>query len=757
MVVHRNPPRCCLKEVRGVRNGGLGSVNQCEYMADKHPSSHNSIQSSTLAKSEALSRTDLHEALFHQLPIGVLYQNNVGHIELANPAAEKILGLNTAELNKIRGSSLPWKFCHRDGREMCLAEHPGILALSSGQAQRGVIMGLMRDKASTLWLKVNSELVYDGSTGERTGALTSFSDITDERNVNTALLSLTNRAQVAIDSAEMGVWDWIPSEGVMIWDSRLYSMHGFDETVELSVREAWERSIHPEDRARVRKSLEILADEKRSNQRIEYRVVWPDESVHHIRAQGKVMSGGQGDPLRVVGVAQDITKDVLAEKKLWELAYTDSLTGAYSRAGLAFRMSRSVVNANKNKTSFAVMMVGLNRFKEINDNYGISIGDKVLVEVARRVHTLLSSSDSLVRAGGDEFIIVRENSGSAEDVEAFAKRFRSVVMEPIFLEQGIVINIDASVGVSFYPQNGRDAITLQTRAGLAMHQAKAQQLDTFVFYDRHMSDSIRRKYNLKYQLRNAILAEEFQLYYQPIVDLECGDRVVGCEALIRWKDADGKFISPMEFIPIAEESGLIYELGMWISSTAIKQWRLWQTLSPDMEYVSINVSPQQLEKPQFTDDLMAMLQEHGVAPENIQLEITEGTFLKESLSADSILKNLADIGFRLAIDDFGTGYSSLAYLKRFNVDVIKIDRSFIRDIETDQSDRDIVAAILAMNKKLGFKTLVEGVETERQNQLVKELGCQSGQGYLYGRPTFADEFAEYYLWNKNAGDSQQAV
>ncbi|VUD53756.1 putative signaling protein [Thalassocella blandensis] len=727
-------------------------------MTSKHPADKATGKKAAKTVGQTLiQKSNIHETLFRQLPIGVIYQGNNGRIKFANPAAEEILGVDEADLENVTVDNMPWKVFHKDGRPMALDEHPNMQTLRTGVAVRGAVMCLEKEDGTRIWIKINAEIVADSDTGQQVGVITSFSDITDERNVNVALQSLTDRSQVAIDSAEMGVWDWIPNESLMIWDYRLYEMHGYPDDAKINARDAWEKSMHPEDKERVNKALTDLSQNGVGNQRIEYRVIWHDGSTHHIRAQARVMKNANDDVLRVIGVAQDVTKDIQAEKKLWELAYTDALTGAYSRAGLAFRMSRSVVRANKSKGSFCVMMIGLSRFKEINDNYGISIGDKVLIEIARRVKTLMKEEDSLVRAGGDEFIVVMENVSSNEQVEQFSKDFRETVLEPIFLEQGIIINIDASVGVSFYPQNGRDAITLQTRAGLAMHQAKADKSEQFVFYNAQMSDSIRRKYNLKYQLRNAIMAEELQLYYQPIVDLEANDRVVGCEALIRWKDADGNFVSPVEFIPIAEESGLIYDLGQWINLTAIKQWKLWQALSPSMQYISINVSPHQLEKPEFTSDLVNLLKEHDVKPENIQLEITEGTFLKESLNADSTLKNLADLGFRLAIDDFGTGYSSLAYLKRFNVDVIKIDRSFIRDIETDQSDRDIVSAILAMNKKLGFKTLVEGVETEKQNQLVKELGCQSGQGYLYGRPTFADEFAENYIWPNKATDNKKAV
>lgn len=389
-------------------------------------------------------------------------------------------------------------------------------------------------------------------------------------------------------------------------------------------------------------------------------------------------------------------------------------------------------------------MIGLRRFKEVNENYGLSVGDKVLIEIARRLKNVVCESDTVARIAGDEFMLVLESIGADQSINEFVNNIYSQVLIPIQLNEDLSLSLDAAMGVSTFPRDGCDAATLQTHTSLAMHHPKNNETNQFMIYCHEMSEEVSRKFSLKYQLISAVKNEEFQLYYQPIIDLE-SHNVIGCEALIRWKDNANKFISPMEFIPIVEESGLIHELGNWINLTAIKQWKLWQHLTPEIKYISVNVSPRQLERPCFVDELVAMTSEYDISPENLQLEITEGTFLKESLNADSMLHQLAEYGFRLAIDDFGTGYSSLAYLKRFNVDVIKIDRSFIIDIETDQSDRDIVSAILAMNKKLGFRTLVEGVETAKQDKIIQSLGCENAQGYLYGRPTFADEFAEIYI------------
>ncbi|MFT5082829.1 MAG: diguanylate cyclase (GGDEF)-like protein/PAS domain S-box-containing protein [Lentisphaeria bacterium] len=747
---------CCSKSGDGELHLSTDTVNVSQAkIKDFTHEEVNAIDDSKLSHSvedHLVQHTNVHEALFKHLPIGIIFQKNNGMITLANPAAQKILGYNERQLKGITKRSFPWKTFDKNWAPFPYPKHPGVLALATGKPQRGIVMAMVRDSGDTLWIKANSEIVVDAITGAQRGVLTSFSDITEERNINIALKFITDRSQIAIESAEMGVWDWIPDDSLMIWDRRLFELHGYGEHCQATAEEVWRKSLHPDDATIVKKILRDLVKNP-GNQKLDYRVIWPDGSIHHLRSQARIMKNHEGTVNRIIGVTHDITRDVLAEQKLWDLAYRDALTGLFSRAGLSFRLSRSVVRAINRKSPLAVMMVGLKRFKEVNENYGISVGDQVLGEVAQRMKLIIGDNDTLSRVGGDEFVLVLESGCSPEAIEDFAERFKREVLAPVYLDQGLVVTLDAAIGVSFSPDNGRDAVTLQARAGMAMHHSKIQ--NRCVLYNGKMSEEIARKYHLKYQLQHAVKSGEFQLYYQPIVDLK-ELKVVGCEALIRWKDGSGKFVSPMEFIPVVEESGWIQELGSWINSTAVKQWKLWQTLEPNLEYVSINVSPHQLENPEFVNELVELIDEHQVKPNNIQLEITEGTFLKESLNADSVLKKLADYGFRLAIDDFGTGYSSLAYLKRFNVDVIKIDRSFIIDIETDQSDRDIVSAILAMNKKLGFKTLVEGIETDMQSTIICELGCDSAQGYLYGRPTFADEFAELYIKNNTLGVQQLA-
>ncbi len=697
--------------------------------------------------SGASQNGNLYESLYEHAPIGIVFQSNSGRIEHVNAASEKALGVSRDVIKTITAENAPWECVDESGAALPLKEIPSFVTLATGEPQRDVVIGIRRDENGIAWIKLNTEVVRDNHSDKPIGVLTTFIDVTKERDEKERLREQGERAQMAIESTGMGVWDWYPAERKMIWDAKLFQLYGYLNANAVSSVAAWKKAIHPEDSEWVNAEAEDMMANA-CNKTIDYRVVWPNGSVRHLRSQARVTTNSKGEVVRVIGVTHDISNEVMAEKKLWELAYTDTLTGAYSRAGLNFRLSRSVARALKDDSKFAVLTFGLSRFKEINENHGLASGDNILCEVARRAQSQIAGNDTVARIGGDEFTLVLEGFQSEAALVEFARNFREEVFKPIYLSGGLVVNLDAAMGVAVFPDDGSDAGTLQTNAGMAMQNDRSRDIRSMMRYSPAMSEEVSRKFNLKYQLYSAVKDEEFQLYYQPIIDLHC-HTVIGCEALIRWKDNNGNFVSPMEFIPVVEESGLICELGKWINLTAVRQWKMWQELVPDLKYISVNVSPRQLEHPDFVSDLVSMVQEHSIMPENLQLEITEGTFLKESVNADGVLHKLASYGFRLAIDDFGTGYSSLAYLKRFNVDVIKIDRSFIKDIETDASDRDIVSAILAMNKKLGFKTLVEGVETDMQDRIVQDLGCDSAQGYLYGRPTFADEFAETYILRRS--------
>lgn len=693
--------------------------------------------------------SNFYEALFNNLVDGVIYQNLEGYIELANDAAQKIFNFklvandDRSDISKQSLLSGQWQFLNEDGSALSLSENPILTVLSKHIGVQDLTVGITGGRKSITWLKLNVELINSPDTNIPHGVLISFVDITEETEAKTELQTASERLRLALDGASIGIWDWYVEDAEMIWDDQMYRLYGMEPRESISVREAWEHVAHPDDNHRVLSELTNLLRSK--NDTIsEFRVRMPDGSTRHLRAYARAVVDDDGKVQRVVGMNWDVTKEVEAEARLAHIAFNDELTGLPNRVAFNKKLTATMKLSEKFASKVAMIIVDLDHFKDINDSYGHPVGDSLICEVVLRLQDVLGGDEYLARIGGDEFALILDNVRSHEAALRYSKRIQKVMDEPIYLMEGPVVNSRVSMGVAIYPDDGEDAVTLIKAADLAMHQAKKSGRNTVLAYRKEYSSTLKKKIFLEEELRSAIRDEELMLYYQPIIDLQT-EKIMGCEALLRWVDRSGKFVSPVEFIPVAEESGLIYELGNWINATAFKQLKLWKVLNTDLKYISVNVSPHQLQNSEFVNDLRKLLDLHDVDPKDIQLEITEGTFLQESLNTQSQLEILGKMGFRLAIDDFGTGYSSLAYLKRFAVDVIKIDRSFVMDLEDDPADRDIVKAIIAMTTSLGFDTLVEGVETKEQSLIVSALGCGYAQGYLFGKPTFADDFAEQYI------------
>ncbi len=697
--------------------------------------------------------SNFHSVLFESLGDGIIYQNAQGLIELANPAAEKILGRSLPEMLGKNLTDLCIGYVDAEKKEICPDQFPFVIALRLQQSHRGLTVGIPTDDNQLRWTRINSEIVRDRQKQIVTGVLTSFVDITSETIAKQKVEKVTERLHLALDGAGIGVWDWYVNENEMYWDEKAYELYGYTSDTGLSLNQIWDRGVHPDDRTRVEEEMRDMVKRKKETMS-EFRIVWPDDSIRYLRAHARVITDEAGHVVRVVGMNWDVTRQVESERKLQEIAYTDELTKIANRTSFYQQLENAIKIARLDGKKIGLLVMDIDHFKDLNDSFGHLIGDSLLIELVRRLTPIIPSSYTFARLGGDEFGILVPNMDNLEKAQKIAAKIQRSLLDPVYLLDGPAVNTQVSIGISVFPDDGKDAVELIKSADLAMYSTKMRGRNDITVFEKSMSDALNKKVTLEYLLREAIREEVFELYYQPIVDLST-EKVIGCEALMRWRGKDGKFISPIDFIPVAEGSGLIYEMGKWINKTALQQLHMWKTLDSSMEYMSVNVSPHQLQNPDFVEDLTSMIDFANIDPGAIQLEITEGTFLQESLSAESHLNRLGEMGFRLAIDDFGTGYSSLAYLKRFNVDVIKIDKSFIEDIERDNADRDIVRAILAMTSSLGFKTLVEGVERQEQIKIVRALGCDFAQGYRYSRPLPAEEFAETFLNNASRKETSR--
>ncbi|WP_052384195.1 bifunctional diguanylate cyclase/phosphodiesterase [Litchfieldella xinjiangensis] len=436
------------------------------------------------------------------------------------------------------------------------------------------------------------------------------------------------------------------------------------------------------------------------------------------------------------------------EARMRRLAFYDSGTGLPNRTQFMQQLQVAMSHANRASTKLALLFLDLNHFKDINETQGHDIGDKVLVAVAERFLGTLGGGEFLARLGGDEFVVMIEDAGRPQ-AEQLVLRLKQSLSTPVEI-RGHAFTLDASIGVAFYPEHGQTPSELLKSTDIAMHRAK-QDGEGYCFFAPRLGEKVSRRLILAKRFIAALNEGRLTLYYQPQVDLESGE-LVGAEVLCRWYDDELGWVSPAEFIPVAEERGLASALGTWVTETVCRQSLAWRSQGREFAgLLSINVAAQQFEDMLFAERMRGIVAANGVSPERIVLELTEGGFMREPEQAVWLTHELKRAGFGLAIDDFGTGYSSLAYLKRFAADTLKIDMSFVRDMLTDPHDHTIVTTIIAMAKSLGMQTVAEGVETQGQAEALRKLGCDQGQGYYFGRPTDADSFAEQWLLGAPTG------
>ncbi len=458
------------------------------------------------------------------------------------------------------------------------------------------------------------------------------------------------------------------------------------------------------------------------------------------------------DKTTVLAIVRDITERKNSEARIFNLAYYDELTELPNRQLFSQSLERTIATAQRDGQQFAVLFVDLDRFKRINDTLGHSVGDELLKEVARRLENCTRSTDSiariepvedgdikLARLGGDEFVIKLYGIVDDESVSAIASRIISVLTPPFSCE-GHQFVVTPSIGIALYPQDGQTGEELLMNADSAMYRAKFVGRNNYKFYSETMRTKSLHRLELENLIRKAIDSGQFELHYQPKVDAETWS-LVGAEALLRWNHPERGYIAPDEFIPVAEETGLIVPIGQWVLREACKQVRVWSTLPTGAIPVSVNISSHQFNSDGLIDDVFDAISGAGIDALLLELEITESVLLRDADSTLLALRRLKQAGVSLSIDDFGTGYSSLSYLKRFPIDTLKIDRSFVKDLHCDPDDAAICAAILAMSRQLGLNVVAEGVESEEQLEFLRRHGCNQIQGYLCSKPLSADDFA----------------
>jgi diguanylate cyclase (GGDEF)-like protein len=471
----------------------------------------------------------------------------------------------------------------------------------------------------------------------------------------------------------------------------------------------------------------------------EVEVYRKDRAKRWVIANIRAARDSDGNILLYEGTAEDITERKVAEERVQFLAYYDALTGLPNRTLLEDRIAIALGGARRRKERIACLFLDLDRFKIVNDTLGHSVGDTLLQEVAERLKKWVREQDTVARVGGDEFVIMLTGLQLASDAAAAAERVVDLVTSE-FSIHGHSLNVTCSVGISMFPENGMDGETLVKNADAAMYSAKQKGPNNVEFFTEDLNVQMVERLKLESGLRLALERKEFYLVYQPQMDIAT-EKIVGVEALLRWQNPELGLVPPDRFISIAENSGLIVPIGEWVLRTACAQARKWQDEGLAAVPVAVNVSAVQFRQDGFRDLIKNVLRETGLAPQYLELELTESLLLTNADVMFSVLRELNEMGLMLAIDDFGTGYSSLSYLRQFPVKKLKIDRSFIRNVALNPSDAAITTAIIGMAKSLGLKVIAEGVENEAQMSFLREHRCDEIQGYYFSRPITASEVA----------------
>jgi diguanylate cyclase (GGDEF)-like protein/PAS domain S-box-containing protein len=462
-----------------------------------------------------------------------------------------------------------------------------------------------------------------------------------------------------------------------------------------------------------------------------------DGAIFPVELRTFLLRDERGTPIGMWAIVRDVTERKLAEAQIHHIAHHDALTGLPNRLALGFLLEQAMATARREERLLAVMLIDLDRFKNINDTLGHLVGDRLLIEVAQRLKSTVRDSDLIARLGGDEFVVTLTQVAERAAMEKVAEKIQLVVSQPYELD-GHQLHTTPSIGISLFPRDGESVEALIRHADAAMYHAKAQGRDNWQFFSEQIREASAERLRLETGLRGALQRGEFLLHFQPQLDVAAG-RIVAVEALLRWRHPVMGSVAPERFIPVAEDMGLIVPLGDWILDRACGQIRAWRDDGLDGIRVAVNLSALQLRRGDLRASVARALDRNGLCPQDLELEVTESMAMRNPAETIGILGDLKQLGVTLAVDDFGTGYSSLSYLKLLPIDCLKLDRSFVGDIETDPSDATICRATTSLAHDLGLKLIAEGVETEAQFVFLKGLGCDLIQGYWLSEPLTAAE------------------
>ncbi len=569
-----------------------------------------------------------------------------------------------------------------------------------------------------------------------------------------ALRSSQSKLDNAQRIARLGNWDWCLCTNELSWSREFGRILGVEEGAGIATWAEFINCIEEPDRTNVRLLSEQSVEEKLPFN-VEFSVVSRfDDSVRRIRLEAEPHAQESGEWAYMLGTIQDITERTNAQKQIHNLAYYDLVTGLPNRAQLTEQLRYTLKSSKRNDTKFAVLFLDLDHFKQVNDTLGHDAGDDLLLQVANRLTSVVRESDmissndndpesqhTVARLGGDEFVVLLGVINRVEDAARVAERIAQSISVPYDIGSSTV-TVTTTIGISVYPADGDDTESMMKSADVAMYHAKESGRNGYQFYSRDIHEQALSRFSLEADLRSAIENKELTLAFQPKVEMSTG-RLAGVEALTRWTHPERGLMNPGEFIPLAEETGLIIELGRWVLRESCKQMQLWIEAGWPPMTIAVNCSSVQFTKSDVIEDINEAIQYSGLDPRLLEIELTESLLLQDGEKGIQILSDMKALGIQTSIDDFGTGFSSLSYLKRLPVDKLKIDQSFVKDLDKDSGDAAIVTAIITLSHNLNLTVVAEGVETQEQFDILRGFKCNEAQGYLISYPLDIEQFS---LW-----------
>jgi diguanylate cyclase (GGDEF)-like protein/PAS domain S-box-containing protein len=672
-------------------------------------------------------------------PLGIFVSDVQGDCVYTNAAYHRLSGLTLEETLGTKWSTA----IHPDDRPRVLAEWRD--AACSGAPFQTEFRFLQPDER-VVWARVNGAAMSDGLAVS--GRVKTVEDISQRkaaesalRVVEGALFEERERAQVTLDSIGDAVLTTDLQGRVTYLNRAAEVLTGWsrEDALGRPLAEVFHLIDGATRQAAPDPAQRAISENRTVGLAADCLLVRRDGCESAIEDSAAPIHNRDGRVAGAVIVFHDVSESRAMVRKMAHLAHHDFLTGLPNRVLLTERLAQAIGLARRRGKQVALLFVDLDYFKRINDSLGHAVGDLVLQSAALRLSACVRTTDTVCRQGGDEFVILLGEIEQPQDAALVAEKLLGALAEPQMIGQH-EIHVTLSIGISVYPDDGIDTDTVMQNADTAMYHAKASGRNNYQFFTAGMNNHAVRRLSVETGLRRALRQSEFRLHYQPQIDLASGT-MTGTEALIRWLDPALGLIEPEQFVPIAEECGLIVPIGRWVLREACRQLQSWLNSGLHAVPVAVNISALEFRHKGFVEGLALILKETGLAPRYLELELTENIIMQDTESSALVLAALKAMGVQLAIDDFGTGYSSLGYLKRFPIDILKIDQSFVRDLATDADDATIVSAVIGMGRNLKQRVIAEGVETQEQLVFLRTQGCDEGQGFLFNRPLSAEDFA----------------